>query len=273
MAFLLLLGLAARLWLRLAHAAHSPADGVFAAAALLLGGCVWWVAQRQCGQAGAALGTFFYVSSPAALYPGAATLAALGLFAMLYTAVGVAHAMLGPPRKRPPRIALMTLLTAFTAWAQPAAAYVGLLLAFLVTLYLAEGRRRNLLLFFLLWSAAAVFAAGAPLGPRRMPGVSGAGFVPAESFALAGALVLWALSRRLKYFGNSAPLLASFVLLAVERWTGSQIAVWALPFALLFLAGVFADALEGARGRLWAAFFWSLASVQLVESFAAKSGA
>ena len=159
----LLLVLAARPASPLTRIGGSHGPPAWAAAALLLGGCLWWVAQRQTGQAGATLAVAFYVSSPAALRPGPSIVPALGLFAMLYTAVGVAHAFQGPPRKRPPRIVLMTALTAFTASAAPVAGWVGLLLALPAVLYLAHGRRRVLLPWFAGWGAVGAVASELPL--------------------------------------------------------------------------------------------------------------
>ncbi len=267
LSLLLLLELAARFGLDLARNGYAVAPAISMPAALGLGGCLWWVAQRQIGQAGAGLLLLFYVSSPAALHPGPALVAALGLFAMLYTAVGVAHAMQGPGRKRPPRIALMAALTAFTAAAAALAAWVGLLLGALAALYLAEGRRRVLLPLFLLWGAVAEAAAHVPLPlGRAAPAV----FLPAPAeLAVAAALLFWASARRTRFFGNSAPLLAAVLLLASSPWAGPQARVWALPLILLFLAGVAADAAETRRGQIWMAFFWGFGAVQLVRTFAA----
>src|SRR5208282_4703333 len=54
-----------------------------------------------------------YCFSPSVIhactYPNNEILTAFGLFASLYTAMGVAHAMQGPPRKWRSRIVLLTL--------------------------------------------------------------------------------------------------------------------------------------------------------------------
>ena len=184
---------------------------------------------------------------------------------MLYTAVGVAHALQGPRRKWGPRIALMAALTVLTATMQPVAACTGLVLGLPATLYLAEGRRRVLLPCFFLWSVAAAIAALPAVGFTPNPPT--AMLSPSGGLAFAGALAVWAAARRSRCFGNSAPLLASVLLLALSWWVGNEAWVWALPFTLLFLAGTASDTWEGRRGRLWMAFFWGLAAVQFAVAF------
>jgi hypothetical protein len=69
--------------------------------------------------------------------------------------------------------------------------------------------------------------------------------------AFAAALALYLSARRSRYFGNSVPLICALVLIALTM-TGAPGTpwLWALPFLLTFVAGVFADAYEGPRGRL-----------------------
>jgi hypothetical protein len=244
-----------------------------------LGGCLWWVAKRQVGLAGAIIALLLFVTSPVT-QPGAATmLASLGLFGMTYTAVGVAHALQGPRRKWAPRITMMTALTVFTALFDGQATIAALLLSLLAMLYLGESKRRMVPLFFLLWTLAGAFgymfsvgvqnALGAHFpvvmaGAARWQGyVSGNGLGPVpEPIVLPVAVVLhralvqgwwaillaflialagWFTSGRSRYFGNSAPLLAGCLLLALRDWAGGHVLLWALAFALLFVAGVVAD--------------------------------
>ena len=77
----------------------------------------------------------------ACTYPNNEILTAFGLFASLYTAMGVAHAMQGPPRKWRSRIVLLTLTLAFTAASHVAAFLLALLLSIGFMAYLAVGRR------------------------------------------------------------------------------------------------------------------------------------
>jgi len=71
------------------------------------------------------------------------------------------------------------------------------------------------------------------------------------SLASAAALVLYLAARKSRYFGNTAPLLCSAVLMLLVM-TGSPGSpwLWSLPFLLTFVGGVFADAYDGPRGRL-----------------------
>jgi hypothetical protein len=71
------------------------------------------------------------------------------------------------------------------------------------------------------------------------------------TLASAAALVLYVGIRKSRYFGNTAPLFCALVLFPLVL-TGTQGSpwLWALPFLLTFVGGVFADAYESPRGRL-----------------------
>jgi hypothetical protein len=57
--------------------------------------------------------------------------------------------------------------------------------------------------------------------------------------------------RRSRYFGNTAPLLCVLVLLPlVTAGVPGSPWLWALPFLLTFIGGVFADAYESPRNRI-----------------------
>ena len=254
-----------------------PSVALGGALALALGGCLWWVAHRQVGFAGAVLALALYTGSPslpAMVLGRAATLAAaLGLFAMLYTGVGVAHALQGPRRKWPQRILLMAALCAFTAVAGVPACGAGLLLALGAMLYLAEGRRALLPLLLLLWAGAGAVAfavlrllhltlpaASPALSPRVL---SDAGAVAAFVIAIVG----WLGVARSRYFGNTAPLLAACALAAAGWATGAPAgALWGAPFALLFVAGVFADGFESGARRLWIGLALGVCVLQWVRT-------
>ncbi len=112
---------------------------------LILGGALWWVTRRLYGNPGGFIALALYCFSPAVIhactYPNNEILTAFGLFASLYTAMGVAHAMQGPPRKWRSRIVLLTLTLAFTAASHIAAFLLALLLSIGLMAYLAVGRR------------------------------------------------------------------------------------------------------------------------------------
>ena len=69
--------------------------------------------------------------------------------------------------------------------------------------------------------------------------------------AAGAAVALFLGLRKSRYFGNTAPLLCALVLMVLVM-TGAPGSpwLWALPFLLTFIGGVFADAYEGPRGRL-----------------------
>ncbi len=242
------------------------AGGEFAAwleagAMLVLGACLWWVAKRQVGIPGASAALGLFVSAPMVTPHDPAVFGALGLFGMVYTGVGVAHALQGPRHKWAPRIALMAALTAFTAVFSPVACAAGLLLAATAMLYLAEGRRSLLPAIVALWVVTAALTTvslhlvtGAPwtLNARRDLSVD-AWHQAGLAVALLAALAFWAKARPTRYFGNSAPLLAALLLSALSVVIGAQCVLWALPFALLFAAGCFADAWDTRAGHVWAA--------------------
>jgi hypothetical protein len=71
------------------------------------------------------------------------------------------------------------------------------------------------------------------------------------TLAAGAALALYLGLRRSRYFGNTAPLLCALLLLPLVIAGASGAPwLWALPFLLTFVGGVFADAYEGLKGRL-----------------------
>jgi len=179
--------------------------------------------------------------------------------------------MQGPKRKWRPRIVLLMAAFGTAAAAHITALPLVALLGFFVMLWVAEGRRSQVLPIVLAAVAGALFLTFACYGfsPDAFSFIfrSGAGFIrmsldPAKHFfsnlgsagitlAAGSALVLYLGIRRARYFGNTAPLLCALVLLPLIL-TGTQGSpwLWALPFLLTFVGGVFADAYESPRGRL-----------------------
>ena len=244
------------------------------AAALALGGCLWWVAQRQVGGEAAALVLALYVSTPAVLSAPATTIPALGLFAMLYTGVGVAHALAGPRHKWPGRIGLMAAICAFTGWAQLRACAAGLALSLAAMLWLMERGRRWLVPLFTLWIAAALAGfffsralSSAAASPAAIP-IQASDLLQYAGLILVsvGALWIWSLHRRSRYFGHSAPLLAALLLFGFTPAAGGTGLLGALPFALLFIAGALDDGFSSTRAGLWRTLGWSAVAVQVAES-------
>jgi hypothetical protein len=242
--------------------------------AIWLGGGLWWVAKRLFGPEGGALALALYVFCPAVVHfatrPNNEVLAMWGLYGLIYTAMGVAHALQGPHSKWKLRIVLLTIALGLTAVAHLLAAIVGFLLGAIFLYYLAERRRSHvaqIMIFSALGALAMVFVSFS-LRPSAFLYVftGGAGrfwfttgnivrFLHSTenagiTVALLVALVIYATSRPSRYFGNTAPLL---VVLALGFLYTTQVIsapwLWALPFLFTFIGGVFADALETRHRR------------------------
>jgi hypothetical protein len=247
----------------------------FIAAGLALGGALWWVTRRLFGNLGGYTALALYCFSPAMLRasvtPNPEILTALGFFGGLYTCIGVAHAMQGPRRKGRPRIVLLIVCFGVVAASHIAALPVLIVLGFALMLWIAEGRRGQILPVLLtstLGGFAMLFACygfspdafsylfrsdAAQLGFSIMPARHFFWDLPNAGVTIAtgAALLLFCGLRKTLYFGNIAPLLTtlSLIFLMTAGVAGEPL-VWALPFLLAFIGGVFADAFEAPRGKL-----------------------
>jgi Dolichyl-phosphate-mannose-protein mannosyltransferase len=260
----------------------------FMIAGLALGACLWWVTRRLFGNAGGYISLALYCCMPevvqASTTPNNEVLAAFGIFSTIYLAIGVAHALQGPRRKWRPRIVLLTLALGFTAAAHIVAFVVALAFTVLFMAWVAEGRRAYIPTLLILWVVGAfllLFASYAfhpdafsyvfrSAAGRMWVSLDGARWFfanPANaafSAAVLASLALYAASRRSRYFGNTAPLLvAATLMVLVTTGVDSQPWLWALPFLIAFVGGVFADALE-TRGRK--AFQWATALVLAAQA-------
>jgi hypothetical protein len=261
----------------------------FLAAGCLLGGCLWWVTRRLYGDRGGYMALGLYCFSPAILRacvsPNAEVLAALGVYGGVYTCIGVAHAMLGPRRKWRPRIVLLTAIFGIAAASHIAALPLAAIVGLAAMLWVAEGRRSQVLPVVLLAAGGALVLLFACYGfsPDAFSYVfrSAAGFMwfsldPARRFfsmlsnagitcAAVAAVVLYMGMRKSRYYGNTAPLICA-LLLFVLITTGAPGSpwLWALPFLLTFIGGVFADAFDSQRSRLAIAAAATLVGLQAV---------
>jgi hypothetical protein len=229
--------------------------------AVWLGGGLWWVTRRLYGNEGGFFALGLYCFCPAivrmAVAPNNDLLAMWGLYGLVYTAIGVAHAMQGPRRKWRPRIALLTVALGLTAAAHLLAAISGFVAALVFMLYLAERRRGYVFQILLISTVGAlavlfafygfrpaafsyIFTGGAA---RFWFSLAGAhSFVVDRGFAgsmanfpiLTAACVaalLYCAVRRSRYFGNTAPLLVVLALAPlITTQTVSAPWLWALPF-------------------------------------------
>jgi hypothetical protein len=236
--------------------------------AVWLGGGLWWVSKRLFGPEGGAFALAMYVFCPAivkyATHPNNEILAMWGLYGLIYTAMGVAHALQGPRKKWRPRILLLTVALGLTAAAHVLAGIIGFLVGMVFFFYLA--RRRAYVAQIMVYAALGalvmlfasfsfkitaflyVFTGGSArswfsldAAQRFFTSPANAGIV----VAAAVALVVYLRSRRSRYFGNTAPLL--MLLLLFPLYTTQVVSapwIWALPFLFTFVGGVFADVLE-----------------------------
>ena len=246
----------------------------------LLTGCVlgaglWWVTRRLYGNLGGYTALALFCFSPpilrACVTPTPEVVAALGVYGAVYTSIGVAHAMQGPRRKWRPRIVLLTAVFGVAAASHIAALPVAAMLGLIFMLWVAEGRRSQVLPIVLIASGGALVFVFVCYGfsPDAFSYVfrSAAGFLwfsfdPVRRFfstlsnagitvAAASAALLYLGVRRSRYFGNTAPLLCTLVLFGlIMTGVPGTPSLWALPFLLTFIGGVFADAYESPRGRL-----------------------
>jgi hypothetical protein len=257
--------------------------------AMWLGVGLWWVTRRLFGNEGAFFALGMYCFCPEvvrfSVTPNNDVLAMWGLYGLVYTAMGVAHAMQGPRRKWRPRIVLLTAAMGLTAAAHLLAAMFGFVAALVLMLYLAE-RRRSYVMQILIYAAVGalvilfgfyafrlapfsyVFTGGAGRfwfsldGVRRFFGSVANGPI---IVATGVAAVLYAGIRRCRYFGNTAPLvMAALLFPLVTTQVVTMPWLWALPFLLTFLGGVFSDVYETRYRKM---FLW-LTGVVLVSQAA-----
>jgi hypothetical protein len=261
----------------------------FLMAGCVLGAGLWWVTRRLYGNLGGYTALALYCFSPpilkACVTPAPEILAALGVYGAVYTCIGVAHAMQGPRRKWRPRIVLLTAVLGLAAAAHIAALPAAALLGLFLMLWVAEGRRSQVLPIVLIASAGAIVFVFACYGfsPDAFSYVfrSAAGFLwlslnAARRFfsilsnagitvAAASAALLYLGVRRSRYFGNTAPLLCALALFPlITTGVPGTPWLWALPFLLTFIGGVFADAYESPRGRLAVAAAGAIVVLQVV---------
>ncbi len=258
----------------------------FIAIGVLLGASLWYVARRLYGNAGGYIALALYAFSPAIIMRAAAIqptiVAAWGAFGMVFTAIAVSHTLYAPREVvlwNWKRIGLLGLAMALAVGSHVALAAVALLaLGFL--LYLAPERRVAAVAIVAVACAVAFALLLAAYGfdvPAMVAAVRGlratdfaprllgrkltynllAVFflrMPAVLAALAVALIGYAAWKRPRFFGVTAPLAAFGVLIVLgitlPHLGGYDLFVASLPFAFVFIAGVFADLLETSYGSL-----------------------
>lgn len=265
--------------------------------AIWLGGGLWWVARRLFGNEGGEFALALYVLCPAvvryAVHPNNEILALWGLYGLVYTAIGVAHALQGPREKWKPRIFLLTAALGLTAAAHILAAVVGFVAGFAFFFYLAERRRSYVaqIMVFAALGALVILFASFSFRPSAFVYVFTGGSArfwftttsirsfcssPANTgilVAAAVALVVYVTSRRSRYFGNTAPLLMTLALLPLySTQVVSEPWVWALPFLFTFIGGVFADIFESKQRRIFLLLAFGVVVTQAALCWSSLAG-
>ena len=263
----------------------------------LLGASLWYVARRLYGNAGGYIALTLYCFSPeiiksSALWSAEPEMgAAWGAFGAVFTAIAVAHTLYAPREVvlwNWRRTLLLGLSLALAVGSQFSLVIVApVALAFM--LYLAPERRGAA---FAIWSAACTLAVFVLYFSYAFhttvfwQGMRHANFVnvtwrafamrgdylqalvqlgqcgPALVLALPPALFAYLLWRRTRYFGNTAPLLIAglFLLMSLgwPHYPGLGFQLMAVPFLMLFVAGIAADLLEDMHRSLVLTCLWTL---------------
>jgi hypothetical protein len=266
----------------------------FTLAALALGACLWWVTRRLYGNTGGYIALGLYCFAPpiiaAATTPNNEIWAAFALFAAIYSAIGVAHALQGPRKKWRPRIVLLTVVLGVLAAAHVSAFILAILFTIAFIAYVAESRRAYLPTLLIVWVLGAMFIlfASYAFRPdafsyvfRSQAAKLGFSLEPARilfgtltnagiTIAAVASLAFYAAIRRSRYFGNTAPLIVAAILLVlITTGIPSQPRLWAIPFLLSFIGGVFADILDS-RYRRW--FLWITGALLIAQAALCVAG-
>jgi hypothetical protein len=253
----------------------------FLLAGLLLGASLWYVARRLYGNLGGYIALALYCFSPLVVTRSSQVqpdiVAAWGAFGLIFTAIAAAHTLYAPRDvvfwnwKRILLIGISIALCVGSQWSL----WIVLLPALGFMLWLGHVRPG---------AATAIFAAACAVGVLILFGVVSfrpqvfgdalrnakwVEFSPAEVSAKSvltlvglfflqnglGTLILMIVSlatfiawKRTRYFGNVAPLVVAILLigsgLLMQHFAGLVFLFVALPFLMLFMAGISADLLE-----------------------------
>jgi len=252
----------------------------FLIAGLLLGASLWYVARRLYGNLGGYIVLGLYCFSPMAITRSSQVqpdiVGAWGAFGLVFTGIAAAHTLYAPREVvfwNWKRILLMGISIALCVGAQWSL-WVALLPTLAFMLWVGHVRPM---------AAIAIFAAACVVGLALLWGVSSfrpfvfadalrnanwVEFSPAFSskttFSLLGlffvqnglgsailllvSLGTFAFWKRTRYFGTVAPLISAVLLIALglvmQHFAGLIFLFIALPFLMLFMAGVSADLFE-----------------------------
>ena len=261
----------------------------FLAFGMFLGASLWYVAHRLYGNSGGFIALILYCFSPGIIQNSGELCwnsemgAAWGFFGAIFTSIAVAHTLYAPREVvlwNWRRIVLLGISLALAVGSQfSLAILIPLTLAFL--LYLAPERRPAATV---IWAAACVFAGlllatgyffhlptmWRSFGSAKLVDLSVAAFAIGSNYRNAftqivkscpmllilfpATLLVYALWKRARYFGNTAPLfviaLCLTLALAAPNYPGQGFLLVSLPFFFCFVAGVVSDLMETRSGPL-----------------------
>ncbi|MGO9403206.1 MAG: hypothetical protein ACLPVW_07025 [Terriglobales bacterium] len=270
---------------------------------VMLGASLWYVARRLYGNPGGYIALALYCFSPAMIVnvAGAQSLdemgAVWGAFGTVFTAIAVAHTLYAPREVvlwNWRRILLLGLSVALAAGNQFSLAVLALVILPLM-FWVAPVRPRAVLAIWTTAIAVALvllvaayffepvlfwrgtvharwvdFESGAfrmYVSYRRAWETISAGS-PALMLGLPVALVTYLGWKRVRYFGNTAPLLivglALILALGAPNFPGQGFYLIMLVFLFVFVSGVFADLLETRQRLLVAAGLGGLLSASAI---------
>lgn len=273
---------------------------------VMLGGSLWYVARRLYGNAGGYIALLLYIFSPfiiirsAILEPDVA--AAWGAFGLIFTGIAVAHTLYAPREVvlwNWKRIILLGISIGIAVGAQYSVVWL-LLLTLVFMLWLAPVRRGAAMVILLAACVVGLFVLSFTFVPHTMqmfPALAHATWGEADFAQLVrpgayrlvwrffwdnslpvlllllvslAAYIFWP---RTRYFGTTAPLLAGLLCillsLLMPRAGGLLFLFVSLPFAYVFIAGVFVDLLESKFSTLAAG---GLAGAILTHAIASAMG-
>ncbi|HVP44250.1 MAG TPA: hypothetical protein VMS96_12520 [Terriglobales bacterium] len=248
----------------------------FIAIGLLLGASIWYVARRLYGNPGGIAALLLYCFSPmpfVSVSMNPIPVAALGMFGVIFVSIAVSHTLYAPARssmwgeirQRWRRVAMLGTAIALMAGAAPELSFM-VLVALAMMFYLVPHRRGAALGLMASGLAVAIAILVVIAGPRwfaetdfsPFAGWSAPHFVVHTSVAAASWTLMtiaaasagvYLASRRSRYFGNTAPLLATALTLVLglpssgDAYLG-PFPAWSLPLLFVFVGGIFADLAE-----------------------------
>ena len=253
----------------------------FLIAGLMLGASLWYVARRLYGNLGGYIALGLYCFSPMAITRTSQVqpdiVGAWGAFGLVFTGIAAAHTLYAPREVvlwNWKRILLMGVSIALCIGAQWSL-WVVLLPTLGFMLWVGHVRPKAVIAIFgascvigliLLWALSSfrpfVFAESlrnanwieyspAEFSGRTVYSLLGLFFLQnglGAAILLLVSLGTFAFWKRTRYFGTAAPLITAILLIAVgltmQHFAGLIFLFIALPFLMLFMAGVSADLLE-----------------------------